>query len=62
VARNRIKRRLRALVRELVPQHGVPGMDYVLIARAEAAAKLCEDDFPALRSALQEALLRARKS
>ena len=36
VTRNRIKRRLRALVRELFPQHARAGEDYVLIALANA--------------------------
>ena len=34
VARNRAKRRLREAARALVPIHGLPGHDYVLIARA----------------------------
>ncbi len=34
VARNRAKRRLRAIVRASLPAQGVPGWDYVLIARA----------------------------
>lgn len=34
VARNRAKRRLRALAREILPAHGRPGWDYVLIGRA----------------------------
>ena len=33
VVRNRAKRRLREAARALVPGHGVPGSDYVLIAR-----------------------------
>jgi ribonuclease P protein component len=33
VIRNRAKRRLREAARALVPDHGVPGSDYVLIAR-----------------------------
>jgi ribonuclease P protein component len=33
VVRNRAKRRLREAARALVPDHGVPGSDYVLIAR-----------------------------
>ena len=33
VARNRAKRRLRALARSVLPEHGRPGHDYVLIAR-----------------------------
>lgn len=36
VQRNRAKRRLRALVREILPKVGKPGTDYVLIARQEA--------------------------
>ncbi len=36
VTRNRIKRRLRALVQELWPHHARPGFDYVLIGRAGA--------------------------
>jgi len=35
VARNRAKRRLRALARELLPAQGLPGWDYVLIGKAE---------------------------
>lgn len=35
VARNRAKRRLRALARELLPAQGIPGWDYVLIGKAE---------------------------
>lgn len=34
VARNRAKRRLREAARALVPELGLPGHDYVLIARA----------------------------
>jgi ribonuclease P protein component len=33
VARNRAKRRLRALAREVLPEAGRPGWDYVLIGR-----------------------------
>ncbi|MCI2394406.1 ribonuclease P protein component [Aliiroseovarius sediminis] len=38
VARNRAKRRLRAIAREVLPTHGKPGWDYVLIGRAEKTA------------------------
>lgn len=38
VTRNRAKRRLRAIARELLPEGGQPGWDYVLIGRAEATA------------------------
>ena len=34
VERNRARRRLRAVAREVLPQAGAPGHDYVLIARA----------------------------
>lgn len=34
VARNRAKRRLRALAQAVLPAHGVDGWDYVLIGRA----------------------------
>ena len=39
VARNRAKRRLREAARALLPAHGVPGRDYVFIARAGAGAR-----------------------
>lgn len=38
VARNRAKRRLRAIAREILPHHGLPGWDYVLIGRREVTA------------------------
>ena len=38
VARNRAKRRLREAARLLVPLHGRPGRDYVLIGRHEVTA------------------------
>lgn len=48
VARNRAKRRLRAAARAVLPAHGRPGWDYVLIGRPEATAarpyaRLCDD-------------------
>jgi len=38
VARNRAKRRLRAIAHEVLPGLGKPGWDYVLIGRAEKTA------------------------
>ncbi|MEM7490448.1 MAG: ribonuclease P protein component [Pseudomonadota bacterium] len=38
VARNRAKRRLREAARLVLPDHGRPGWDYVLIGRREATA------------------------
>ena len=35
VARNRAKRRLRAAVDQVMPEHAAPGHDYVVIARGE---------------------------
>ena len=40
VARNRAKRRLREIARLILPHHGLPGHDYVLIGRKEATATL----------------------
>lgn len=56
VIRNRIKRRLRALVRELMPIHGCAGVDYVLIARADAAPNAADIDFKELSAQLTKAL------
>ncbi len=39
VVRNRAKRRLREAARVLLPLHGRPGHDYVLIARQGAAER-----------------------
>ena len=38
VARNRVKRRLRAAVTEVMPKHAAPGRDYVLIGRPNVTA------------------------
>jgi ribonuclease P protein component len=56
VVRNRMKRRLRALVRELLPVHGLPGHDHVLIGREGGV----ERDFARMRDELLVALERAR--
>ena len=53
VARNRAKRRLRALARQVLPENGKPGWDYVLIGRAGATA---ERPFEALQDDLKHAL------
>ncbi|MCC5974829.1 MAG: ribonuclease P protein component [Rubellimicrobium sp.] len=55
VARNRARRRLRAIAREVVPQHGQAGWDYVLIGRPETTAQA---DFDAMRAELARALAR----
>lgn len=53
VLRNRAKRRLRALVHEVLAGHARPGWDYVLVARPNATVSRPYDD---LRSDLLEAL------
>ena len=52
VVRNRMKRRLRALAREIVPAKGFAGSDHVMIGRAKGV----ERDFSSLRSELTQAL------
>jgi len=53
VVRNRMKRRFRALGRELLPVHGIAGADHVLIGRAGGIerdyAKLLDELGTALR-------------
>ena len=57
VVRNRMKRRFRALAREVVPHKGLKGADHVMIGRAKGI----ERDFAALRSELVSALEKLRK-
>jgi ribonuclease P protein component len=57
VVRNRMKRRFRALAREIVPANGFAGADHVMIGRAKGI----ERDFGLLRSELAGALDRLRK-
>jgi ribonuclease P protein component len=54
VVRNRMKRRFRALAREIVPAKGLSGADHVMIGRAKGI----ERDFGLLRSELSNALDR----
>lgn len=60
VARNRIKRRLRALVRELAPELAHAGMAYNFIARADVTPGAGEVDYPLLREAVRKALAAAQ--
>ncbi|MEE4117719.1 MAG: ribonuclease P protein component [Paracoccaceae bacterium] len=55
VTRNRAKRRLRAVVREVLPDAARPGWDYVLIGRPGATV---DRPFPALLDDLRDALCR----
>ena len=52
VVRNRMKRRFRALAREIVPAKGHAGADHVMIGRAKGV----ERDYGLLRSELASAL------
>jgi ribonuclease P protein component len=54
VIRNRAKRRLREAARQLAPQHGIAGCDYVLIARDNTA----DAPWPALLDDVRNALVR----
>ncbi len=56
VVRNRARRRLRALARDVLAAEATPGYDYVLIARAETATR----DFAALRGDMRFALKRLK--
>jgi ribonuclease P protein component len=57
VVRNRMKRRLRALARDLLPTAGTPGADHVLIGRNGGN----ERDFALLRTELGKALAKVAR-
>lgn len=57
VVRNRMKRRFRALARELLPEQGIAGADHILIGRAGGV----ERDFGDLRRELSKALTKATR-
>ncbi len=56
VERNRAKRRLREAARKLMPEIGVPGVDYVLVARQQTPSA----PWPSLLDDLGNALIRLR--
>ena len=58
VVRNRMKRRFRALAREILPDHGIAGADHVLIGRECGI----ERDYASLVSELQRALKKLAAS
>ena len=60
VVRNRIKRRLRALVADYAPHLAHPGMDYVFIARADAKPGAGEVGHALLRAAVERAFTRIK--
>ncbi len=58
VARNRAKRRLRALSEQVLARHGCSGFDYVLIGYKDMTANL---PFEMLKEELSNALRRAHR-
>jgi ribonuclease P protein component len=56
VQRNRARRRLREAARQLLPEFGLAGVDYVLVARQQTP----EAPWPALLDDVQNALIRLR--
>lgn len=57
VARNRMKRRFRALLAELLPQYGMIGVDHIMIGRKEDK----EQDFGKMKADLEKALKHLAK-
>ncbi|MEI9852646.1 MAG: ribonuclease P protein component [Sphingomonas sp.] len=57
VARNRMKRRFRALAAALLPESGVAGADHVLIGRAGGVERPFDD----LRAELAKALAKVKR-
>jgi ribonuclease P protein component len=57
VIRNRMKRRFRALAREILPAQGIAGADHVMIGRSTGI----ERDFSALREDLTRALQKVAR-
>jgi len=57
VIRNRMKRRFRALARDVLPHAGVPGADHVLIGRNSGI----ERDFSDLKAELAKALAKVKR-
>ena len=58
VVRNRMKRRFRALAREVLSESGIAGADHVLIGRAGGV----ERDFGMLQTELGKALARLSRT
>ncbi len=57
VTRNRMKRRMRALAREVIPERGVAGADHILIGRVGQV----ERDYAAMKADLLYALRKVQK-
>ena len=57
VTRNRMKRRFRALLAEMLPKYGMTGADHIMIGRKEHK----ERDFSAMKADLEKALKHLAK-
>ncbi len=57
VVRNRMKRRLRELARDVIASQGLPGSDHILIGRAGGIDR----DFATLRADLSKAVMKLGK-
>ena len=57
VIRNRMKRRFRALARDIFPEAGIAGADHVIIGRSGGV----ERDYGALDAELRKALAKAQR-
>jgi ribonuclease P protein component len=57
VVRNRIKRRFRALTRDVLPSQGIAGADHVLIGRPDGVTR----DFAQLKADLAKALAKVAR-
>ena len=62
VDRNRARRRLKAAAHELLPLYGLPGNDYVLVARRETLTRSFADLLCDLKSALDAGHARLSRS
>ena len=62
VERNRAKRRLRAAAAAVLPLSGLPGNDYVLVARRETLTRPFDDLLADLAGALKAAHARLGRS
>ena len=62
VERNRAKRRLRAAAEAVLPLYGLPGNDYVLVARRETLTRPFDGLLGDLKSALAAAHARLGQS
>jgi ribonuclease P protein component len=57
VIRNRMKRRFRAMARDILPDMGISGADHVLIGRAGGVVR----DFASLEAEFRKALAKLRR-